>query len=320
MFSAQSLFPERGRPAQKAASGFDPDLRAVERAILQAVAYADVFDYPLTTAEVHRYLVGVSAPLETVRSILHNGWLVPHSLACCGDYFMLLGREEIVETRRSRATAAAHLWPCAVRYGRVIEALPFVYMVAVTGALAMDNVKPDSDIDYLIVTEPGRLWLCRALVIALVRLAALHGDVVCPNYFLSDRALVLTERNLFIAHELAQMVPIAGLATYYRMRQLNTWVDDFLPNAEGLPRPVATSTLHGRPVRILAETALRTPIGGWLERWEMSRKVRRFSQQRNDRAEATFCADWCKGHFDGHGQRILAAFADRLGAFERLTR
>jgi hypothetical protein len=207
----------------------------------------------------------------------------------------------------------------AVRYGRIITALPFVRMVAVTGALAMDNVEPHADIDYLIVTEPGRLWLCRALVIALVRLAALRGDLVCPNYFLSERALVLSERNLFTAHELVQMVPLAGLATYRCLRQLNVWTEELLPNAQGLPRPVTTSRLPGRPLRALAEMALRTPAAGWLERWEMKRKVKKFSQQHHNHAEATFCADWCKGHFDSHGQRILAAFADRLRALERLT-
>jgi hypothetical protein len=47
--------------------------------------------------------------------------------------------------------------------------------------------------------------------------------------------------------------------------------------------------------------------------------VNRFNQQRNAHDEAAFCADRCKGHFDGHGQRILAAFAARLSRLEQLT-
>ena len=74
------------------------------------------------------------------------------------------------------------------------------------------------------------------------------------------------------------------------------------------------------PVRRLAEAALRTPVGGQLERWEMARKVRKFSQRPNDHAEAAFGAEWCKGHFDGHGRRVLAAYADRLRALEELAR
>ena len=56
----------------------------------------------------------------------------------------------------------------AVRYGLTIARLPFVRMVAVPGALTMDNVEPGDDVDYLIVTAPDRLWLCRAVVIELV--------------------------------------------------------------------------------------------------------------------------------------------------------
>ena len=325
-------------------------LSAAEAAILRAVAYADIFDYPLTVEEVHRYLAGVSATSTTVNYLLGNGRLVPQRLTRYQGYFTLPGREAIIETRRRREKVAARMWPRAARYARIIAGLPFVRMVAVTGALAMDNVDQNADIDYLIVTEPGRLWLCRALVIVLVRLVAWRGQVLCPNYFLSENALILQERNPFTAHELAHMVPIAGMATYHHMRQLNTWTVHFLPNAGGPPRhawPTAGSgSFHqvaappgngdraieprdsreiGRPwrsLRTLAETALQAPPGEWLERWEMARKVRKFSQQReklygsDGQAEASFCADWCKGHFENYGQRTLAAFAERLRALE----
>jgi hypothetical protein len=309
---------ERRGSAQEPAAKTTPDLLAIEQAILQTVAYADVFDYPLTLAEIQRYLAGVPASLETTRTIVYTGRLTRRALARGDDYFMLPGREALGEIRRSRTAAAAPLWTRARQYGRIIETLPFVRMVAVTGALAMDNVEPQADIDYFIVTEPGRLWLCRALVLVLVRLAARRGDVICPNYFLSERALVLSERSLFTAHELAQMVPIAGQSAYQRMRQLNAWTDGFLPNAQGTPRPMATSKTPGGPIRTLAEIGLRTPVGGWLEGWEMRRKVHKFSQQHPNHVEATFGADWCKGHFDGHGQRVLTAFADRLRTLDRL--
>jgi hypothetical protein len=116
-----------------------------------------------------------------------------------------------------------------------------------------------------------------------------------------------------------QMVPIAGLATYRRMRRLNAWTTDFLPNAVEPSRSVGDSRPRGHWGRLPAEAILRTPIGGWIERWEMKRKVNRFNQQRNAHDEAAFCADRCKGHFDGHGQRILAAFAARLSMLEQLT-
>jgi hypothetical protein len=287
----------------------------LNQAILQTVAYADVFDYPLTADEIHRYLIGAPTSRGTLRGVLGNGQLVPNLLSHSGRYFTLAGRESVIETRKGRATVSADLWRKAVHYGRIIGDLPFVRMVAVTGALAMDNVA-DGDVDYLIVTEPERLWVCRALVVGIVKVAARRGVTLCPNYFLSERALVLEERNLFTAHEVTQMVPLTGLQTYERLRQLNRWTDSFLPNASGPPRRIAPAHPHWRRARSVAEATLRSPVGARIERWEMARKVRKLGAQSVDHAEAAFDVDWCKGHFDDHGQYTLDRFAQRMGALQ----
>lgn len=289
--------------------------RALLVAIMRTVAYADVFDYPLTAAEVHRYLVGVRAsPAEVQAALLElraGGRLLYKD-----DVYALPGRGCLVETRRRRAAVASEMWPRALRYGRWLGQFPFTRMVAVTGALAVDNVEPGADIDYLLVTEPGRLWLCRALSLVLVRWAARRGDIVCPNYLLSTRALVFTERNLYTAHELTQMTPLAGSAIYRQMRDLNRWSVEYLPNAEGRPRPSLPLYDGRHPLLAAAEAALRTPLGTSLERWEMDRKVRRLSQQGQGNGEAAFAADWCKGHFDQHGLRAARAYAERLRQIE----
>ncbi|NJM05652.1 hypothetical protein HC891_04825 [Candidatus Gracilibacteria bacterium] len=44
----------------------------------------------------------------------------------------------------------------------------------------------------------------------------------------------------------------------------------------------------------------------------MQRKIRALSARAGTRWEAQFAADWCKGHFESHGQRTLAAYQARL--------
>src|SRR5688500_12561221 len=95
----------------------------MKRAILQTVVYADIFDYPLTENEIHRYLTGFPAPLESVSNALRNGGLVPSLLERAGDYYHLPGRERVVSSRQRRGQVAARLWTQARRYGRVIAAL-----------------------------------------------------------------------------------------------------------------------------------------------------------------------------------------------------
>lgn len=296
----------------KTALELDTSWSELERAIVMTVAYADVFDYPLTGGEIHRYLAGVAAAPAEVAAALRQGLLRAGTLAQVGPYVMLPGREAIVATRQRRAAVAERMWPAAVFYGRMIGRLPFVRMVAVTGALAVNNVERGADIDYLIITEPGRLWLCRAIIIGLVRLAARRGHILCPNYLLSERALALSQHSLYGAHELMQMVPITGVACYNRMRRANAWADELLPNAAGMPFLVTPQAGARSRSQALAELALRTRPGGWLERWEMERKVRKFSARHPGNPEISLNSDCCKGHFDGHGQRTLAAYADRV--------
>jgi hypothetical protein len=317
--SPQAYFPQKTFADEITVIGPRISDELIEEAIIRTVAYADVFDYPLTIPEIRRYLIGVPASLQKVHAILRNGTTVRRYLRIHGNLVSLAWRNEIIRTRRRRARAAASLWPKASHYGKVIADMPFVRMVAVTGALAMDNVEDGADLDYLVVTRPDRLWTCRALVIALVRWAARRGDILCPNYFLSERALIFSEHSLYTAHELVQMVPLGGWETYREMCWLNGWTQDYLPNATGLSlRAVnlldSNSHLGQRDnkLRSLAETVLRSPVAGWFERWEMNRKIDRFSHDQLSSAEVSFCADWCKGHFDGHGRQTLKAYTQRL--------
>ena len=284
----------------------------LEWSILQTVAYADIFDYPLTAAEIQRYLYRSTASQQEIQAALSSARLRDSYLVERGGYFCLPGKVESISTRQRRAAAAHSTWPVARHYGQLIGRLPFVRMVAVTGSLAVDNVEPGSDIDFLIVTVPQRLWLCRLIVIGMVKLAERRGHSLCPNYFISENALVITDRNLFTARELAQMVPVAGFDTYQTMRRLNLWADDYLPNASEHPQVQAGPDQPIRLGKRIAERILQTPLGTWLENWEMRRKIRKLMRQNSGEQEAAFSADWCKGHFDGHRERILNAYNERL--------
>lgn len=292
-----------------------PVLDDLGLAILCTVAYADVFDYPLTVVQIHRYLVGVEAGLDQVLHAMDDGCWACRKLEPHGAYVTLPQRGELIELRRRRAHVTAKMWPTALRYAQAIASLPFVRAVALTGALAVGNVDPGDDFDFLIVTKSGRLWLTRAIVIGLVvKPAARRGHEVCPNYLLSEQTLDFKEQNLYVAHELAQMVPLAGLDIYRRMRAMNRWTTRFLPNAQGLPRRVEPFAASASSLGSLAEVALDTLVGEKLERFERRRKIRRFTAQTKGADTACFSADRCKGHFESNEQIILDAFDERLRA------
>lgn len=293
-------------------------LSPLERACVETVAYADVFDCALTESELHRYLVGVEADRVAVRTALASDRVAGGFLWRSGGYVTLAGREQLVERRRECAEHGARLWPEAVRYGALLARFPFVRLVAVSGALAVDNAGVNGDIDFFIVTEPDRLWLCRGLVIGVVRWAARRGVTLCPNYFLSERMLALDPPSLFAAHEVTQMVPVGHTGTYRRFRRLNRWTDRFLPNAAGAPRVIAARSNRHSCWSLAAEWAGRTSWGGRVERWEQTRKIGRLSRRARGHDEARFSAEWCKGHFGRYGDRVRLGLRERLHALQLL--
>ena len=287
-----------------------------EAAILRTLLYADIFDYPLTPAEIHHYLMDTPAAPEAVQSALETSPWLAARLTRVNGYFALADRAALGDLRDERQRRAAALWPYARRWARLTGCLPFVRMVGVTGALAVSNSPPDDDIDFLIVTAPGRVWLTRALAVGLVYLARLLDHVVlCPNYVLSHDALAQDGRDLCAAHDLAQMAPLVGHDVYAEMRAANPWSLRYLPHAT---RPLRSEPDLAprdllRWLKRLGEWLLSGPLGDALENWERERKMRKFAAaaQRPDSA-ARLDADHVKGHFDDHTRLILQRFEERV--------
>lgn len=306
-------------PAGSAMSAppFEPPRRSDDlgAAVLSTFAYADLFGFPLAAGELRRYLHGVAAGRAALERVLAE-LVAGGRLITDGRWFALAGREHFFAQRKARAQLAAQLWPKARRYARVLASIPTVRMVGVTGSLAVDNTDTGADIDFMLIVDAGTVWRTRALAkLAEVLDERVGGGELCCNYFLSEQALALERHTLYVAHELAQMVPLYGLETYRAFRRCNGWVDALLPNAAGPPRNVAAV----RPVPA-ARTLLRPLVAGRgarkLEEWECARKLRRYNE-----------TDFLAGNFSrfrreatGHrlevGEQIEQAHRARLGDAE----
>jgi hypothetical protein len=214
--------------------------------------------------------------------------------------------------REHKAARSARLWSQALRYGRVVASLPWVRLVAVTGSLAVGAAADDADIDLLIVAADGRLWLTRAMAIGVGKIAtrvpSTRGVRLCPNYLLTTSALDLPERDLYTAHELAQLVPLFGAAAYHTLMERNAWYRDWLPNHAGYTGPIAP--LGCRSLNRRLEPLLTNVLVGGVERWERERKVARLRRQTS--GETRFDETICKGHFEGYREHVLAAYATRI--------
>lgn len=289
-------------------------------AALASLAYADLFSYPLSAEEACRYQIGTNYSLEEIESALRA--LSEAGKAVSGaQYFALLGRDSLFTERQAREQLSAIIWRRANYRATGIVRTPFVRMVAVTGALSMNNVSGRADIDLLILTEPGRVWIARRLLVLQVRLARFFGDDLCPNFILAADHLQLAQRDLFTAHELAQMVPVSGEKLYREMLARNEWARHFLPAAFGETHEHAGSSIPGAPSRF-KERILGTRLFNAWESWELRRLRKKLGPVIGKAAEVVCSPEQCKGHTGLHRSSVLTrlgARLDELGLGEYFT-
>ena len=149
--------------------------------------------------------------------------------------------------------AAVNLFLSVARY------LAPVYLIGLSGSLAMKNSGKNDDVDFFVISAPGQVWTVRILLLLLTTLLGLRRKrgvknapgKVCLNLFFdgSDLAVPDHKRTLYIAHEIAHMKPqIVKNSIYERFLEANSWVYTFLPN---MTRPqIAPQTAHYSQARL----------------------------------------------------------------------
>lgn len=224
--------------------------------VLHTLAYADIFDYPLKKSEVWRWLISpTSLSLPKIQVILKD-LTADKTLETSGGYYFFPGREKIVKTREKREKQAQKKLEIAQNTADKLKRLPWIKMVGITGALAMDNADEDDDIDLMIITSPNRLWLTRLLIILLSPILGIQRrkpkdqevkNKICFNLFLDENHLKISPENLFSAHEVCQVKPILNKdQTYERFLFENRWVKKFLPNAIKINNSKSQVIYHSR--------------------------------------------------------------------------
>ncbi len=230
------------------------DSLSLRQSLLAALAYFDLFEYPLTLMELLRFRFGGSAD-ATASAVLEA--LDGASVGAKDGYWFLAGRESTVETRRRRFRLAGEKYVRARTVVRWLRLLPSVRMVAVCNSLALANADTESDIDLFVVVRPGALWITRLLAVGALAVLGLrptgesHADKVCMSFFVSEDAMDLSRLSIgpedtYLRYWIATLVPLhdAG-GIFASFLAANAWAADLLPGAPAAPlrapRPVVRS-------------------------------------------------------------------------------
>ena len=227
-------------------------LTSEQQTILRTVAYADVFDYPLTMDEIYRRQIfspdHKTLSLHQIQKVIKT---IPDLTLQQGLVFFTKNKQA-VELRNQRQQWSDQKWKEVKRIKKLLARMPFVIAVYITGALAMNNIaNANDDIDILVITQKDRIWLTRLITVPiaiLLRKYRFHDSRQqtgwCFNLWLDENSLVLpiNRRSLYSAYEVMQAKPIIGHDNI--LLKTNPWIKEFLPMVKASREQLKTQQVN----------------------------------------------------------------------------
>lgn len=250
---------------------------SLDNKILASIFYHDIFDYPLTAGELIKWEAGKK--IKIVKGV---------SVDSKDGFYFLKGRGGVIIKRLLKRRVAVKKLKIARKAGQILSFIPTIRMVGITGALAMENASPDSDIDLLIVTQKGFLWTSRFITLLFLKLIGFpirkfgdenQKDKLCLNMWLDESNLSwpAKDRNPYTAHEIAQIIPLIDKqGNYQQLLWKNKWIRQFWPNA------VRIQEQRGQKIKKSQFLSLGNLFWGFIELaamklqfWYMRKKITR---------------------------------------------
>lgn len=228
---------------------------------MNILSYFEIFEHPVGLSELIQ-LIGKEE--EDIRMVLDQ-YVSNNFIYSDGIYFST--SKEIVQrvaSRLNQEKLAESYLKKMPRYIRLMSCFPFVRGVGISGSLSKGVVSEDGDVDYFIITEVDRLWICRTCMIFFKKVFLLNSrKYFCVNYFIDLNNLRIKEENMFTAIEISHLVPVIGGNVFQQFKQENTWTNEFVANPElkikrdPIKRKVFWQTLNELPFKFR--------IGDWFD-------------------------------------------------------
>ncbi len=290
---------------------------SLEDAIIHTLVYSDLFDFPMSLTELHRYLFYHEISIDKLEKQLKESKTLSRLISHRDSFYCLKGREKLIELRKERRKKSRQLWRLAHYYVRVLSKIPFIKFIGITGSLAVGNIRNEKDdIDFFLITEKNRLWLAHAFlrVVALM-LERFHGIKPCHNYIITEDQMTITDYSIYTARELIQMVPAHGKKHYEWLKKHNEWAFKIFPNSRrsiSLHFLVNEQEQDKKLLSRVLECALRTPLGDILENLEWLRMRKKIMRNNFHGNEARYSKNVFKDHRNNHRNSIMWHFQKKL--------
>jgi hypothetical protein len=201
-----------------------------------------------------------------------------------------------------------HISDAAIREAlphlQTLASLPFIRMIAFSGATAHRNMTSMDDVDLFIIVEDGKLWALFLFAMVWAKIRGLRKRL-CMNYLISDAALPIPETDAFTAQQAASLKPIFGRAVYDCFIEANPFVHDRFPNLDSTRHREMYPEIQSGRLKNTLEGVLRFGPIQIIERISRFVLSRYLGRKRRAKSEFYLDARRLKLHINGHRAAIL---------------
>jgi len=286
-----------------------------EVAIVRAVVYAGLFDYPLTLDQLHATLIGVTMTRDEVLTAYADSPRIREAVEYRDGFFVPAGRADLIPERGRREARSREF---LVRHRRVLRwicTIPFTRMVALSGSIAHLNLEYGGDLDVFIVTRGHHVWTVAVMVVLMTKLIGARR-IVCANFVMSDANLAVEQQDLFTANQILHLRPLIGGQVLEGFLAANPFVRRSYPNRHA-PGPNEFE-VPLNPSRARFKAALEwvlarpSPAIEWVCRRAYSWHLRRRSVTWSSPEQVRLRPDYLKLHTKSHRRSVLERLDDEV--------
>ena len=290
----------------------------MKKSILKALAYFDMFAYPLTAREIRSFL-SLTITEDQLHTALHD--LQQEGSIFSIEGFYTLRNEPALITRRKNGNARAEAMLAKARkISSFLYWFPYVRGIGISGSLSKNFADEQADIDFFIITQSNRLWIARTFMHFFKKLTFLTGRQhwFCMNYYVDEHALKISEQNIFTATEVITLVPTQGNGVLTNFFTANHWVHEYFPNHQ--PKTGNPSKPKEGFIKRGIEYCLNNKFGEMLDdylmtltskRWKQ-KEVKRRQNARGDRMGLSTGKHFARPNPEFFQRKILGLYQKKL--------
>jgi hypothetical protein len=291
----------------------------IQKAILRTLLYFDMFCHPLNKQELFRMISVKANPGEFEHSLA--GLVALKLVGTESEYFFIVNGGSSIRERIKKLNRSNRYHRISRFISGLIYLHPFVSAVLVSGSLSKSAFSRKDDIDFFVITEPGRLWLSRAALMLFKKLFLLNSKkYFCINYFIDSETLEIPDKNIFTATEIAFLIPLRNAELCGKFLAANEWIRSFFPN---LNFDLAGCSLVSSPViKSVSEKLLNGKKGDKLDNYFLelyrnrSRKKFGLTEQEMFRINFRSEKNVAKYHPHGFQHRTMQQYSTKISDFQ----